>query len=261
MNCKIELWCDQNATIKYSNAMVIMDQMHAKVVQNREANSNPDTKNNSAGIVWFLEHDHVYTTGNTTPSSDLLNPKAPVQKTTRGGKATYHGPGQRVVYLVLDLKKLYTPNPPDIKDFVLRIENWVIASLKLFGVESFVLPQYPGVWCRNSATDSFAVTGLSKIAAIGLKVRNFVTYHGVAININPDMSYFADIIPCGIREHGLTSVAQLLEQSSSIMELFDQALIDRITTLGVEIESINFETKNFPIKPLAKKNLKTEFSA
>lgn len=164
--------------------------------------------------IWLLEHKPVYTAGTSAVESDLIESNFPVHKVGRGGKYTYHGPGQRIVYLMLDLKKHYSP--PDLKKFVCDLEQWVIDSLKEVGVESFRRAGRVGIWCFDKQGNE------AKIAAIGIRVRKWVSFHGISININPDLSHFSGIIPCGIPEFGVTSLQQLGVKIG--MEEFDKAL-------------------------------------
>lgn len=152
--------------------------------------------------VWFLEHPPVYTAGTSAAESDLKDDNNfPVHKVGRGGKYTYHGPGQRVVYLMLKLKDFY--NPPDLKKFVCELEQWVIDSLQEIGIESFRRAGRVGIWCFDKNGKE------AKIAAIGIRVRKWVSFHGVSINVEPDLSHFNGIVPCGISEFGVTSIKEM----------------------------------------------------
>lgn len=154
-------------------------------------------------VLWFLEHDHLYTAGASANSSDLIaNPQAPIFTTDRGGKYTYHGPGQLIVYMMLDLKALYH-NQPDIKKFVSDICKWLITSLKEVGAHCITDEENIGIWCFDETQNK------KKIASIGLKLKKWVTYHGVAINISPDLSKFNFIKPCGLSSHSISSLEAL----------------------------------------------------
>lgn len=146
--------------------------------------------------VWLLEHPPLYTAGTSAKAQDLLTPQFPVYDSGRGGQYTYHGPGQRVVYVMLDLKK--RQQAPDIKKYVWQLEEWIIRSLAVVGVTGERREGRVGIWVVTN-------TGEAKIAAIGVRVRHWVTYHGISINVNPDLSHFNGIVPCGISEHGVTS--------------------------------------------------------
>lgn len=165
----------------------------------------------ASDLVWLLEHPPLYTAGTSANPSDLLNPRFPVFETGRGGEYTYHGPGQRVAYVMLDLKK--RQQAPDIKKYVCQLEEWVIRSLAHFGIKGERRDGRIGIWVVTPS-------GEKKIAAVGVRIRHWVTYHGIAINVNPDLSHFGGIVPCGIREFGVTSIHDL-GKSISMKELDD----------------------------------------
>ncbi|MDG4542703.1 MAG: lipoyl(octanoyl) transferase LipB [Rickettsiales bacterium] len=151
-------------------------------------------------LVWLTEHPPLYTAGSSAAKHDLLEAdKFPVYQTGRGGQYTYHGPGQRVVYVMLDLKKRQAT---DIKAYIFDLEQWIINTLNFFGVDGQRRQGRVGIWVENEGTEE-------KIAAIGIRVRKWVTYHGIAININPDLSHFEGIVPCGISQYGVTSLEKL----------------------------------------------------
>ena len=154
----------------------------------------------AADCVWLLEHPPLYTAGTSADTADLLQPdRFPVFASGRGGEYTYHGPGQRVGYVMLDLK----PRGQDIRRFVHDLESWVIATLAAFGVSGERREGRVGVWVvRDDGRED-------KIAAIGVRVRRWVSFHGISINVNPDLDHFSGIVPCGIQEHGVTSLADL----------------------------------------------------
>ncbi len=150
-------------------------------------------------LLWLVEHPPVYTAGTSAKIADLVDPsRFPVFQTGRGGQYTYHGPGQRVAYVILDLKK----RGGDVRAFVAGLERLIIATLADFGIAGEVREDRVGVWVRHQ-------TGEDKIAAIGIRVRRGVSYHGLAINVMPDLSHFDGIVPCGVSEHGVTSFARL----------------------------------------------------
>lgn len=151
--------------------------------------------------VWLLEHPPLYTAGTSARAEDLLNPRFPVYQTGRGGQYTYHGPGQRVAYVMLDLKKRYH-GTPDLRHFVWTLEEWLIRTLAAFDVPGERREGRIGIWVETPS-------GEAKIAALGIRVRQGVSYHGVALNLYPDLSHFQGIVPCGIREYGVTSLAAL----------------------------------------------------
>ena len=152
-------------------------------------------------LVWLLEHPPLYTAGVSAKPADLLDPnRFPVFQTARGGQYTYHGPGQRVVYVMLDLRK----RRQDVRAFVATLEDWVIDALKTFNVVGEVRTCRVGVWVDRK--EAGLPVREEKIAAIGVKLRRWVSFHGVSLNVEPDLSHFGGIIPCGITEHGVTSL-------------------------------------------------------
>ncbi|MFV9876094.1 MAG: lipoyl(octanoyl) transferase LipB [Rickettsiales endosymbiont of Dermacentor nuttalli] len=155
-------------------------------------------------MVWLLEHYPVYTAGTSANHNDLLNPHIlPVMNTGRGGQYTYHGPGQRIAYVMLNLKKRAKDKAPDLKEYIKNLEQWLINSLQHLGIKGERRSNRVGIWVKNHAGQE------EKIAAIGVRVSKWVTYHGIALNINPEMSYFNSIVPCGIKDYGVTSMKEL----------------------------------------------------
>jgi len=150
-------------------------------------------------LVWLLEHPSVYTAGTSAVAREVLDPRFEVVETGRGGRHTYHGPGQRVGYVLLDLDK----RGRDVRRFVHALEGWVIATLGHFGVEAWAVPDRIGIWTHDLDGAE------AKIGAIGVRVRKWVTMHGFAVNLDPDLSHFAGIVPCGIADVGVTSLARL----------------------------------------------------
>jgi lipoyl(octanoyl) transferase len=154
--------------------------------------------------VWLLEHPPLYTAGTSSRSEDLTDPdRFPVFTAGRGGQYTYHGPGQRVAYVMLDLNQ----RGRDVRQFVCALENWVIATLAEFNVKGERRSGRIGVWVTRPGPDGHPVE--DKIAAIGVKLRRWVSFHGISINVEPDLSHFDGIVPCGIRDHGVTSLVAL----------------------------------------------------
>ncbi len=170
--------------------------------------------------IWLLEHENVYTAGTSAKPEDLVEKKFPIFNVGRGGKYTYHGPGQRVIYFMLDLKKHY--QPPDLRKFVFDLEQWVIDSLAALGIEAFRREGRIGIWVH----DKNSLGGESKIAAIGIRVRKWVSFHGVSINLNPVLENFDGIVPCGIAEFGVTSIEKLGKKIS--MNDLDKILIEKL---------------------------------
>jgi lipoyl(octanoyl) transferase len=163
-------------------------------------------------LVWLLEHPPLFTAGTSADATELFNPLGfPVYQAGRGGRYTYHGPGQRVGYLVLDLEK----RGRDIRCFVHSLEGWMIAALAELGVAARREPGRIGIWTGHGPAEA-------KIGAIGVRVKRWVTLHGFSINVAPDLSHFSGIVPCGIGEYGVTSMAALGRDSS--IERLDEAL-------------------------------------
>jgi lipoyl(octanoyl) transferase len=168
----------------------------------------------AAELVWLLEHPPLYTSGTSADPAELLSQQFPVYDTGRGGRYTYHGPGQRVGYVMLDLVR----HGKDVRCYVHALEGWVIDALGRFGVEARRAEGRIGIWCDTKDGQE------AKIGAIGVRIRKWVTMHGFAVNISPDLSHFAGIVPCGISEYPVTSLADL-GVSASLAD-FDIALRD-----------------------------------
>lgn len=187
MNGKIE-WRVSEGLVPYRDALAEME-ARAEAVRAGEARE----------LIWLLEHPPLFTAGTSADPAELFNPMDfPVFEAGRGGRYTYHGPGQRVGYLVLDLER----RGKDIRNFVHSLEGWMIATLGDLGVEARREPGRIGIWTGEGANEA-------KVGAIGVRVRRWVTMHGFAINVAPDLSHFGGIIPCGIAEYGVTSLAAL----------------------------------------------------
>lgn len=200
MDSEIE-WRVSEGLVPYPDALTEMEARNATV----RAGDAPE-------LVWLLEHPPLFTAGTSADPAELFNPQGfPVFEAGRGGRYTYHGPGQRVAYLVLDLEK----RGKDIRCFVHSLEGWMIAALAELGVAARREPGRIGIWTGEGSNEA-------KIGAIGVRVRRWVTMHGFAINVAPDLTHFGGIVPCGIAEYGVTSLAKLgLEPS---MKRLDDAL-------------------------------------
>ena len=191
-------WTVAKSPVPYPEAVACMEARVEAIVAGR-----------APEWVWLLEHPPIYTAGTSSRDSDLLDARFPVFKTGRGGQYTYHGPGQRLAYVMLDLK---LPRPvawrdeaerkPDVRRFVFDLETWLIATLAEFGVAGERREGRVGIWVREGGSEA-------KIASIGVRVRHWVTFHGVSLNVNPDLTHFAGIVPCGVRDAGVTSLAAL----------------------------------------------------
>lgn len=186
---------------------------YARALSEMEARNAAVFAGEAAELVWLLEHPPVYTAGTSADPAELVDPRFEVVEAGRGGRYTYHGPGQRIGYLVLNLAS----RGKDVRCFVHAIEGWVIATLKTFGVESWRAEGRVGIWTRD-------IDGAeAKIGAIGVRVRRWVTMHGFSVNLDPDLGHFGGIVPCGIAEYGVTSLARLGLAVSA--EQWDTALI------------------------------------
>jgi lipoyl(octanoyl) transferase len=167
-------------------------------------------------LVWLLEHAPIYTAGTSADDDELLAPdRFPVYRTGRGGRLTYHGPGQRIVYVMLDLKR----RGADVRAFVGQLESWLIGTLSDFGITGEVRAGRVGVWVPLPGKGAGAE---AKIAAIGLRVSKWVSLHGISLNVAPDLSHYAGIVPCGIADQGVTSLADLGIEAD--VETVDNAL-------------------------------------
>jgi lipoyl(octanoyl) transferase len=158
--------------------------------------------------VWLVEHPPLYTAGTSARDEDLVEPERfPVFRTGRGGQFTYHGPGQRVAYVMLDLGR----RTPDLRRYVAALEAWLIGTLAAFNIRAERREDRVGVWVRRPEKPPGPVgePAEDKIAAIGIRVRRWVTYHGISLNVEPDLSHFSGIVPCGVRLHGVTSLVDL----------------------------------------------------
>ena len=197
-------WRRDIAPMPYREALKAMEARNASI-----------TAGDASEQIWLLEHPPVYTAGTSADPAELVDPRFDVIETGRGGRYTYHGPGQRVGYLMLDLNK----RGKDVRCFVHAIEGWVIDTLFDFGVEAWRAEGRVGIWCED-------VDGReAKIGAIGVRVKRWVTMHGFSVNLDPDLSHFGGIVPCGIDEFGVTSLARLGKTVSP--KEWDQALIAR----------------------------------
>jgi lipoyl(octanoyl) transferase len=173
-----------------------------------EARAAAIAEGTATEAIWLLEHPPLYTAGSSARPEDLTDPdRFPVHAVRRGGQYTYHGPGQRVIYTMLDLNT----RGRDVRQFVCGLENWVIATLAEFGVKGERRAGRVGVWVvrPDRPPNPNGTPREDKIAAIGIKLRRWVSYHGISINVEPDLSHFGGIVPCGIRDHGVTSLVDL----------------------------------------------------
>jgi lipoyl(octanoyl) transferase len=188
-------------------------------VSRMEAEAAAIAEGRAAELLWLVEHPPIYTAGTSAKPSDLVDANMfPVFHTGRGGQYTYHGPGQRVAYVMLDIKK----RGGDVRAFVAGLERLIVATLADFGIIGEVREDRVGVWVRHGA-------GEDKIAAIGIRVRRGVSFHGLAINVSPDLKHYDGIVPCGVADHGVTSFAKLGVKAS--MAELDVALLRRFAEI------------------------------
>ncbi|GHC66712.1 lipoyl(octanoyl) transferase LipB [Neogemmobacter tilapiae] len=179
---------------------------YAETLAAMEARAGAIAAGTAEEALWFLEHPALYTAGTSAQPEDLVDARFPVHVAGRGGQYTYHGPGQRVVYAMLDLNK----RGRDVRQFVCNLENWVMATLAEFNVKGERRTGRVGVWVvRPERQGLDGKPAEDKIAAIGVKLRRWVSFHGISINLEPDLSHFDGIVPCGIRDHGVTSLVDL----------------------------------------------------
>jgi lipoyl(octanoyl) transferase len=192
-------------------------------VARMEAEAARIAKGEAQELVWLVEHPALYTAGTSAKPTDLLTPdRFPVFQTGRGGQYTYHGPGQRVAYVMLDLRK----RKQDVSAFVSTLEQWIIATLDDFSIIGETREDRVGVWVKRPGRED-------KVAALGIRVRHGVTFHGISINLNPDLEHFAGIIPCGVNEHSVTSFADL--KINATMAALDAALQNNFQRLFAPI--------------------------
>src|SRR5512132_2723177 len=186
-------WRISAAPVPYPEAVAEMESRAADIAEHK-----------AAELVWLLEHPPLYTSGTSGKEGDLLDPRFPLFTTGRGGQLTYHGPGQRVAYVMLDLKR----RRPDVRAYVAGLEEWIIRTLDAFNVRGERREDRVGVWVRRPDKGAGYE---DKIAAIGIRVKQWVTLHGMALNVDPDLTHFSGIVPCGVSEqrYGVTSLADL----------------------------------------------------
>jgi lipoyl(octanoyl) transferase len=208
-------WAVSTAQVDYPEAVAAMEARAAAIAEGR-----------AGELVWLLEHPPLYTAGVSAKPDDLLEPdRFPVYRSGRGGQFTYHGPGQRVAYVMLDLNA----RARDVHAFVGALEAWLIGGLARLGVTGEIRPGRVGVWVVRPDRED-------KIAAIGVKLRRWVSFHGIALNVAPDLSHFGGIVPCGVTQHGVTSLADL--GAPSTLEVADAALKASFKAVFGPIESV-----------------------
>jgi lipoyl(octanoyl) transferase len=186
-------WLISDTPVAYPEAVAAMDARVADIAAHR-----------ASELVWLLEHPPLYTSGTSGKASDLLDPRFPLYAAGRGGQLTYHGPGQRIAYVMLDLKL----RKPDVRAYVASLEQWMIRTLETFNVRGERREDRVGVWVRRPDKGEGCE---DKIAAIGVRLRHWVTFHGIAINVEPDLTHFDGIVACGVADprYGVTSLVDL----------------------------------------------------
>ena len=180
--------------IEFFNSSKLVD--YKKSIQLMEKRVENIKKKKQSELLWFLEHPSIYTAGTSSKDKDLLNDNLfPVIKTNRGGQFTYHGPGQRIAYIMLNVRD----REYNVKSFIRLLEQWIMNSLHDMGIKSFLIKGKVGIWVRNE----------EKIASLGLRIRKGISFHGVSLNINPNLDHFSGIIPCGNENSGVTSIEKI----------------------------------------------------
>ena len=177
--------------VKYEDAIEFMEKRLSEI-----------DKKNSNDLIWILEHKELYTAGTSSSENDILDKSIKIIKTNRGGKITYHGPGQLICYFVVDLKK----DKKDIRKFITVLEKTIINTLEFYGIKTFADKENIGIWYNDN-------NKIKKIAAIGVRVSKWIAYHGFSININNDLEKYDAIIPCGIRDRGITNLKKIKDQN------------------------------------------------
>ena len=197
--------------IKYKDAIKYMEQRLLDL-----------SKNNSRDLIWTLQHEELYTGGANYKEEEILDKSIKIIKTNRGGKITYHGPGQLICYFVIDLKK----RKKDIRKFVSLIEKTIIDTLKFYNIETFSDKNNIGIWYNDNSN-------IKKIAAIGIRVSKWIAYHGFSININNDLEKYKSIIPCGIKDKGITNLIEVKDQNYK--ELDNKLIENFISNLEIQV--------------------------
>lgn len=206
--------------VNYDKALSFMQRRVDEIIDNR-ANQ----------CLWFLEHHAIYTAGISANDNELLDKERfPVYKTGRGGKYTYHGPGQRVVYVMLNLKEIMKPTP-DVKLFVRNLETWVIDTLSCFGIKGQTQEGKIGIWVKGENGQD------EKIAAIGIRLKKWVSFHGISINLSPELEHFSGIVPCGLKDLGVSSIEKFNKEIT--FKKLDQVLLEQFCrTFNAKLDNL-----------------------
>ncbi len=214
-------WAVSPGLTDYEHAVAVMERRVAAIAAARERE-----------LVWLLEHPPLYTAGTSARPEHLKDPgRFPVHSAGRGGQLTYHGPGQRILYVMLDVRRRFGG---DVRLFVATLERWMIAALARLNIEGQTVEGRTGVWVRDAQGSGDGEPSLSKIAALGLRVRRGVSFHGLSLNVTPDLSHYDGIVPCGIADAGVTSLERLSATCS--MKDVDNALKSAFGTMVAPIE-------------------------
>jgi len=233
-------WAVSDELVDYAEAVAIMEERAAAIAARK-----------ASELVWLLEHPPLYTAGTSTRWEDLIDPQRfPVYRAGRGGQLTYHGPGQRVVYVMLDIRR----RVGDVRAFVHALEDWVIGTLRLFGVHGETRHDRVGVWVPRPERGPGVE---DKIAAIGIRIRRWVSFHGLSLNVSPDLTHFGGIVPCGIRQHGVTSLADLgkgvsmAEVDGALAEVFQRkfGMIRHVSPPAADPEAIARTRASIQVTP------------
>ena len=182
--------------VKYEDALILMEKRLLDINQN-----------NNKDLIWVLKHDSVYTAGTSFDKNDVIDSSINIIKTNRGGKITYHGPGQLIFYFVIDLNK----RKKDIRKFISLIEKTIIDTLQFYNINTFSDKENIGIWYNDNSV-------IKKVAAIGVRVSKWIAYHGFSLNINNDLKKYSAIIPCGIKDKGITNLKEIKDQNYDELE-------------------------------------------
>ncbi len=211
-------WAESPLPVEYEAALAAMEERVLQIAGG-----------NACEVIWLLEHPSLYTAGTSARREDLLSPEAlPVFQTGRGGQFTYHGPGQRIAYVMLDVQDRFGG---DVRAFTRALENWLIRALAKLNVEAIAVPQRTGVWVETVPDASGEI--LAKISAIGLRIRRGISFHGVALNVDPDLVHYSGIVPCGLPASRVTSLADL-GKPATLAEVDAALHAALLETLGFE---------------------------
>ena len=192
-------WIVESEPVEYEYAVNKMESLVEEIIQGKRSE-----------CAWLLEHPSIYTAGTSAKPTDLIEPSQfEVFNSGRGGQYTYHGPGQRVIYLMLDLNR----RNPDLRAYVSNLESWIINTLENFNIRGEKREKRIGIWVPTYENQMYKE---SKIAAIGIRVRKWISFHGISINVNPNLEHYSGIVPCGISEHGVTSFKELKGKANMV---------------------------------------------